>query len=123
MKFIYSRGDKELIGSAILDIFINDLVDTLNSDFYMGNLNTYIKIDDECYYSKDGITDYINRAKNSYTVKLGDILKNGSDIIFEFDKDSIIYTKEMRSINRKRIIAFTFVGTVYLMVLSYLIKT
>ena len=40
VNFIYSPNDGEFLGAAILDVYLDDLINSLESDFYMGDLNT-----------------------------------------------------------------------------------
>ncbi|MDY3358789.1 MAG: EAL domain-containing protein [Clostridium celatum] len=122
VQFIRSKYDESLLGAAILDIYLDDLIRNLDSDFYMGTLNTYIKINDNEYYSSDGVIDNIENHKNKYIVKLADILKNGTEIVFEFDNEEVVYAKEMREINRFRIIIFAVTGIVYILILILFAK-
>lgn len=119
VQFIESKYDDNVLGAAILEIYIDDLIKSLNSDFYMGNLNTYIKINENQYYGIDGILDNIPNAKDKHIVKLGDVLKNGTEIVFEFDKEDVIYTREMRKINIVRIAVFTVTGIIYILILIW----
>lgn len=122
INLIYSEESDEPLGIVILDILLDDLIEDINSKFYMGDLNTYIKLDNNKYYSSEGIVDSIKDKKNNYVVKLKDVFDDNIDIYLEFDKDSIIYNRAMRSINKFRIIIFTILGTVYLLILILLIR-
>lgn len=42
VSFIYTEDKKELLGAAILDIFLEDLLNELESSFYIGTLETAI---------------------------------------------------------------------------------
>ena len=53
-----------LLGIVILDILLDDLIKDINSKFYMGELNTYIKIDDNTYYCSEGIVNNISDKKS-----------------------------------------------------------
>ena len=122
VNLIYSEESDEPLGIVILDILLDDLIEDINSKFYMGDLNTYIKLENNKYYCNEGIIDSIKDNKNNHIVKLTDIFDNKIDIYLEFDKDSIIYNRAMRSINKFRIVIFTVLGIVYLLVLILLIR-
>ena len=122
INLIYSEESDEPLGIVVLDILLDDLIEDINSKFYMGDLNTYIKLDNNKYYSSEGIVDSIKDKKNNYVVKLKDVFDDNIDIYLEFDKDSIVYNRAMRSINKFRIVIFTILGIVYLLVLILLIR-
>ena len=61
---IYSDKNNELLGIVILEVFIEDLIKEINSGFYMGQLDTYIKIKDNEYLCKDGIVNSISKDKD-----------------------------------------------------------
>lgn len=122
INIIYSEESDEPLGIVVLDILLDDLIEDINSKFYMGDLNTYIKLDNNKYYSSEGIVDSIKDKKNNYVVKLKDVFDDNIDIYLEFDKDSIVYNRAMRSINKFRVIIFIILGTVYLLILILLIR-
>lgn len=122
VNLIYSEESDEPLGIVVLDIFLDDLIEDINSKFYMGDLNTYIKLENNKYYCNEGIIDSIKDNKNNHIVKLKDVFDDKIDIYLEFDKDSIIYNRTMRSINKFRIVIFTILGIVYLLVLILLIR-
>ena len=122
VNFIYSEESDEPLGIVVVDILLDDLIEDINSKFYMGDLNTYIKLDNNKYYSSEGIVDSIREKKNNHVVKLNNVFDDKIDIYLEFDKDSIVYNRAMRSINKFRIIIFTILGTVYLVILLLLIR-
>lgn len=122
VKFIYSENNGELLGAVLLDIYIEDLIKFSNADFYMGDLETYVKISDDEYMCSTGIVKEIENKSNDYVVNLGDVLNNGSEIILKFDKDSIIYSKEIKKINQIIILIFTILSILYVLVLARLIK-
>ncbi|WP_122638723.1 bifunctional diguanylate cyclase/phosphodiesterase [Romboutsia sp. Marseille-P6047] len=91
ISFIYS-DDNELLGAAVLDIFVKDLLKYSNTSFYSGDLNTYILKNNEILYSEDGeIKDnkYINNHNNYYISNNKDYLGNGNYLLFSFNKFSI----------------------------------
>ena len=122
MNFIYSEESDEPLGIVILDILLDDLIEDINSKFYMGELNTYIKFDDDTYYSSEGIINDISDKKTKHTVKLDNIFNNNIDIFLEFDKDSNIYSKYMKKINNFKTLIFTILGAIYLLILVLLIR-
>ena len=122
VNFIYSPNDGEFLGAAILDVYLDDLINSLESDFYMGDLNTYIKLDNDKYYSKDGIINEIDNSSSNFVKKLDNPIGNKSDIYFQFNKESIAYYKEMKKINRVRIVIFSLAGIVFVLALIHMIK-
>lgn len=122
VRFIYSDSNGELLGAAIFDIYIEDLIKFYNLDFYTGDLETYIKINDYEYICSKGIVKEIERNNDNYVVSLNDVLNNGTEIILEFDKESIVYVKEMKEVNGIRIIIFSVAGIIYVLLLNKLIK-
>ena len=65
----------------------------------MGELNAYIKIDDNTYYSSEGIVNSISNKKNNYIAKLENIFDGNIEIFLDFDKDSIVYSKYIKRVN------------------------
>ena len=88
----------------------------------MGELNSYIKIDDNTYYCSDGIVNNIDKKRNEHVIKMNNVLDDKIDIFLEFDKDSIIYNKNMKGINRVRILIFSILVIMYVSALVALIR-
>lgn len=44
---VYTEDGKELLGAAVLDIFIEDLIKDLESSFHVGTLKVFITKEDE----------------------------------------------------------------------------
>lgn len=122
VKFIYSTNSDELLGAVILDIYIEDFIKFSNSDFYMGDLETYVKVSDNKYICSKGIVKEIENKKNDYIVSLDGILNDDIKIIMQFDKDSIVYSKEMKKVSLLIITIFGIIGTIYVLILTRLIK-
>ena len=122
INFIYSDESDDPLGIFILDILLDDLIEDINSKFYMGELNAYIKIDNNTYYSSDGIVNSINNKKNNYIAKLENIFDGNIEVFLEFNKDSIVYSKYMKRVNDFRILIFTILGVIYLLALVLLIR-
>ena len=122
INFIYSDESDDPLGIFILDILLDDLIEDINSKFYMGELNAYIKIDSNTYYSSNGIVNSINNKKNNYIAKLENIFDGNIEIFLEFNKDSIVYSKYMKRVNDFRILIFTILGVIYLLALVLLIR-
>ena len=122
INFIYSDESDDPVGIFILDILLDDLIEDINSKFYMGELNAYIKIDNNTYYSSDGIVNSINNKKNNYILQLENVFDGNIEIFLEFDKDSIVYSKYMKRVNDFRILIFTILGVIYLLALVLLIR-
>ncbi len=122
VKLIYSDDNDELLGATILEVFLEDLIKDINSGFYMGHLDTYIKINDDEYLCKDGIVNSIGNNNDDYVIQLKSEFGDKLPIFLKYDKDSIIYNKEMKSINRFRIVIFSILGVIYLIILILLIR-
>lgn len=122
INFIYSDESDDPLGIFILDILLDDLIEDINSKFYMGELNAYIKIDSNTYYSSNGIVNSINNKKNNYILQLENVFDGNIEIFLEFDKDSIVYSKYMKRVNDFRILIFTILGVIYLLALVLLIR-
>ena len=122
INFIYSDESDDPLGIFILDILLDDLIEDINSKFYMGELNAYIKIDNNTYYSSNGIVNSINNKKNNYILQLENVFDGNIEIFLEFDKDSIVYSKYMKRVNDFRILIFTILGVIYLLALVLLIR-
>ena len=88
----------------------------------MGELDTYIKIKDNEYLCKDGIVNSIRNESNDYIIKLKSEFGDKLPIFLKYNKKSIIYNKEMRAINRFRIVIFSILGIIYLIILILLMK-
>ena len=122
INFIYSDESDDPLGIFILDILLDDLIEDINSKFYMGELNAYIKIDSNTYYSSNGIVNSINNKKNNYILQLENVFDGNIEIFLEFNKDSIVYSKYMKRVNDFRILIFTILGVIYLLALVLLIR-
>ncbi|GAB6168116.1 hypothetical protein JCM1393_05760 [Clostridium carnis] len=115
---IYSPKDGRAIGIAIVDILVDNLLSEIDSGFYLGNLKTFIKIDNGAYYSSNEvITDIESIKKDEYYIKLDE----GLDILFRFDKKSSIYYKSFYNILEKQIFFYLFFGV--LLTLALLLMT
>lgn len=122
VNFIYSSNDDEFLGAAILNVYLDDLINNIESEFYMGDLNVYIQLDENEYYSRDGIVNEINYGGSNYIEKIDNPIGNGSDIYLQFDKESIVYYKEMKKINKFRIVIFSFAGVILVLALIRIMK-
>lgn len=122
LKPIYSEKNNELLGAAILEVFIEDLIKEINLGFYMGQLDTYIKIKENEYLCKDGIVNSIRNDSDDYIIKLESEFGDKLPIFLRYDKKSIIYNKETRTINRFSIVIFSVLGIIYVIILILLIK-
>lgn len=101
VSFIYSKDNKELLGAAISDIFIDELVNKMESSFHIASLeaivtlNTYdleslIGENKDKYYTKyaEEILPIIKNEDKYYIKYAEEILSNGNGILFLVDKDS-----------------------------------
>lgn len=85
VSFIYTPDKKELLGAAILDIYIDDLLNNLKSSFDVGLLEpTIIPSSQDVNLHKQNID------KSEYSIRYTEnILYNGNGILLAFNKDSI----------------------------------
>lgn len=84
VSLIYTKDQTELLGAAVLDIFVEALLEYANSTFYSGELETMILSVDE----ETPLTTYHSNNKNYY-VRTLDGLLNDRQLVFIFDKESI----------------------------------
>lgn len=93
VSFIYSKDGSEVLGAAVLDIFVTDMLKFINESFVYGNLESYIKSSNGYTYSENGVIndEYMNKIYNNshYVVSSGDTLGNEGSIQFFFEKESI----------------------------------
>ncbi len=124
MSPITSYKNNELLGVVIVNVLLDKLIENINSSFYIGELNSYIGIGNNMYYSNQGIVDIysFNNKNKNYVVKLNKFLDDKIDIFLEFNKDSIIYGKYMEKINRFIILIFAILGVIYLLILALLVR-
>ena len=130
---IYSKEDGSILGAAILDVYVEDLIKNINSQFYLGNLETYIKYEDDLYYSIDGIDgtdgiggitiDDIEFSSQYYIKESNDILRSGLSMLFKFDKNSIVYSKSLKGYNKLQIILFITLSTILAVILILILKS
>ena len=85
VSFIYTEDKKKLLGAAILDMFVEDLLSYLVSNFYVGDLQV-IETKDQ---NASNLIEENNKNNKYYTKYAKNILSNGNGILFLFDKDSI----------------------------------
>ena len=113
VSFIYS-DDKELLGAAVMDIFIKDLLGYANTSFYSGDLNTYILKDNGTLYSINGEVN--SNIKNTNELNIYDIknekdsLGNENYLLFMFNKDSIKKNPYMDVVTKKVSVILLIVG-------------
>ncbi len=124
MSPITSYKNNELLGVVIVNVLLDKLIENINSNFYIGELNSYIGIGNNMYYSTQGIVDIysFNNKNKNYVVKLNKFLDDKIDIFLEFNKDSIIYSKYMEKNNRFIILIFAILGVIYLLILASLVR-
>lgn len=104
INFIYSKDAKEPLGAVILDIVLTDLLEYINSNFYLGNINSYIKTNDSQYISADAIY-----GDSSIDTNVG--------ISLSFDKNSILYNKQIKMIYKTTTFILIITGVIALFVL------
>lgn len=93
VSFIYSKDGSEVLGAAVLDIFVTDMLKFINESFVYGNLESYIKSSNGYTYSENGVIndEYMNKIYNNshYIVSSGDTLGKEGSLQFFFEKESI----------------------------------
>lgn len=84
VSFIYTEDRTELLGAAVLDIFVDALLEYADSTFYSGKLETTMISMNE---SNDSFIK--EKWNKDYYVRELDSLLNESKLMFSFDKESI----------------------------------
>ena len=66
VSFIYSKDGSEVLGAAVLDIFVTDMLKFINESFVYGDLESYIKSSNGYTYSENGVIndEYMNKIYN-----------------------------------------------------------
>lgn len=72
------------VGTAVLDIYINDLLNYIDSSFYAGILKT------EIYPENTNVEKLKSENTNENIYVNEDILNNGEYLVFRFDKSSLV---------------------------------
>lgn len=87
VSLIYDNNDASKyyspIGAAILDIYIDDLLNYINSSFYTGVLKTEI-------YNKNDYLQTLSYSKDYNIYANKELLNNKEYLVFKFDKSSLI---------------------------------
>lgn len=113
VSFIYSDS-KELLGAAVMDIFIKDLLQYSNKSFYIGNVDTYILKSNKILYSKYGEIQYSNEEinkNNTYYIKdEKDILGNENSLLYAFNKESVKNNPYMETVINATKVTLIIVG-------------
>lgn len=107
---IYSENMKEPLGAVVLDIFVQDLLEHIDSNFYLGKLNSYVSLDNSKYLSKDAILNSDNIYTNNSLIYHDSVLDNKLNIIFTFNKNLTLYKKQINLINKTVTIILIIVG-------------
>ncbi|MGL4772512.1 MAG: cache domain-containing protein, partial [Clostridium sp.] len=84
---------QELIGVAIIDIKIGDLIEYLNNTFYLGDVSTFINIGDFYYDGEELVKGDFSSKGNEIFIPVvnDDIYLENLDVIFKFNVDSLAY--------------------------------
>lgn len=94
------------IGAVILDIYVSELLDYIDSSFYSGVLTT------EIYPSTTNL-DRLKYNKNQYNLYINQsILNNGEHLVFKFDKTSLVNESITASSLQKMRVVLLLVGIV-----------
>ena len=93
VSFIYSKDGSEVLGAAVLDIFVTDMLKFINESFVYGDLESYIKSSNGYTYSENGVIndEYMNKIYNNshFVVSSGDNIGKEGSLQFFFEKESI----------------------------------
>lgn len=105
VSFIYKDEDissQELIGCAVLDIYIEELLNYIDNSFYSGVLETEI-------YNKNFDIKRLESYKEHYNIYVNqDILNNGEYFVFKFDKASLTNDSVVKnSLNQMKFVIWT----------------
>lgn len=123
VSLIHSNKDDSILGAVVLDIFVDDLIKDIDSKFYLGDLETYIGLEDGRYYSgNESIEHYESFSSQFYMKKGENVIKDGISLIFKFDKKSIIYNKSFRAYNKFQISSYLIFGIILTIVLIRILK-
>lgn len=119
IKYIYSQDT--LLGSVILDVFIEDFLNPIDHGFYLGTLNTYIDLGNNTYMSKTGVitANDINKKENIVFKAHG--LDKKLNLVFSYNKSSFIFVHEMRKFNITISLILIFCAIVLYIILTNII--
>ena len=93
---------QNIIGAAVLDVYIDELLNYIDSSFYSGVLKTEI-------YGTDFDVSKLEDYKDDYNIYVNqDILNNGEYLVFKFDKASLIEDEMVRdSLTQMKFVIWT----------------
>ncbi|CDM67572.1 Hypothetical protein CM240_0405 [Clostridium bornimense] len=110
VKYIYYED--EPLGAVILDIFVQDLLEYIDSNFYLGKLNSYIYLGNSQYLSRDNIITLNSISSDKSLLYTAKILNDKIDIIFAFNKNLTLYKHQMKMVNKTTTIILIIVGII-----------
>ncbi|MDA3731991.1 EAL domain-containing protein [Niameybacter massiliensis] len=122
IKFIYSNHTNTLSGVVILDIFIDDLLDSMDKSFYLGTLKSYLNTGNGMYLSRNGLYTLDEIPTQDTFIYSDTILDNKVDILFAFDKSSLIYSKYVKQVTHTTIVILLSIGCILLFTLTRLMS-
>lgn len=114
--------EDEPLGAVILDIYLEDFLQYVDRAFNLGVLNSYIPVGQDTYISKNGLVKGDEVYKSENMIYEGKALKNKLNMIFAFDKPTLIYNQEMYKVNKFITITLVIVGIILSLVLLNLTK-
>lgn len=94
------------VGTAVLDIYVNDLLNYIDSSFYAGILKT------EIYPENTNVEKLKSENTNENIYVNEDILNNGEYLVFRFDKSSLVNGSITETSLQKMRIVLLLVGIV-----------
>lgn len=112
VKYIYCENINEPLGAVILDIFVQDLLEYIDSNFYLGKLNSYIDLGNSQYLSRDNVITLNNISSDNSLLYNAKILDDKIDVIFAFNKDLTLYKHQMKMVNKTTTIILIIVGII-----------
>lgn len=104
------------IGAAVLDIYIDDLLNYIDSSFYTGVLKTEI-------YPKGTNFSDLKDDKDTYNIYINEeILDNGEYLVFKFDKSSLVNASTTKTSLQEMRRVLLFVGVTIAILLFVAIR-
>lgn len=104
------------IGAAVLDIYIDDLLNYIDNSFYIGVLKTEI-------YPKGTNFSDLKDDKDTYNIYINEeILDNGEYLVFKFDKSSLVNASTTKTSLQEMRRVLLFVGVTIAILLFVAIR-
>lgn len=125
ISFINSESDGSLLGVVILDVFIEDLLEAMTDSFQIGNVKSYLRLNDGNYYGVDGVIDELNKKKEGAFIVNDNCYNESSDgleLLVEYDIKSITYSESFKKFKDFQGLFYFVFGTILTIVLISIVK-